>query len=175
MKRIAYKYRIYPNNAQKVFFAKCFGCVRFFYNKSLSDMNNIYESTGKFKNITPASYKEDYSFLKEVDSLALANAQLNRNIAFKDFMKQRYKNNKDKPNFKSKRNDQSYTTNNQGSVKFSSNNRYISIPKCQRIRIKMHRLFEGSIKSITVSASPILTRWLCSGSITRASPGATGT
>ena len=151
MKRIAYKYRIYPNNAQKVFFAKCFGCVRFFYNKSLDDMNEIYKTTGKFKNLTPASYKEDYSFLKEVDSLALANAQLNRNIAFKDFMKQRYKNKKDKPNFKSKRNDQSYTTNNQGSVKISDNHRYISIPKCSRIRIKMHRTFMGTIKSITVS------------------------
>ena len=89
--------------------------------------------------------------MKEVDSLALSNAQLNRNIAFKDFIKQNYKNNKDKPNFKSKRNDQSYTTNNQGSVKFSSNNRYISIPKCPRIRIKKHRDFEGTIKSITVS------------------------
>ena len=151
MIRKAYKYRIYPNTEQKVFFAKCFGCVRFFYNKSLFDMNEIYKSTGKFKNITPALYKEDYSFLKEVDSLALSNAQLNRNIAFKDFIKQNYKNNKDKPNFKSKRNDQSYTTNNQGSVKLSNNNRYISIPKCPRIRIKMHRTFIGTIKSITVS------------------------
>ena len=151
MKRIAYKYRIFPNTEQKAFFAKCFGCVRFFYNKSLSDMNEICKSTGKFKNLTPASYKDDYPFLKEVDSFALCNAQLNRNIAFKDFMKQNYKNNKDKPNFKSKRNDQSYTTNNQGSVKISSNNRYISIPKCPRIRIKMHRTFIGTIKSITVS------------------------
>ena len=152
MKRKAYKYRIYPNTEQKVFFAKCFGCVRFFYNKSLDDMNEIYKSTGKFKNITPASYKEDYPFLKEVDSLALSNAQLNRNTAFKDFMKQRYKNKKDKPNFKSKRYDQSYTTNNQkGSVKLSDDHRYISIPKCPRIRIKIHRSFEGTIKSITVS------------------------
>ena len=152
MKRIAYKYRIYPNTEQKVFFAKCFGCVRFFYNKSLSDMNEIYKSTGKFKNITPASYKDDYPFLKEVDSLALSNAQLNRNIAFKDFIKQDYKNNKDKPNFKSKRNDQSYTTNMvNGNIKISSNNRYISIPKCPRIRIKKHRDFIGTIKSITVS------------------------
>ena len=147
MIRKAYKYRIYPNAEQKEFFAKCFGCVRFFYNKSLSDMNEIYKSTGKFKNITPASYKDDYPFLKEVDSLALANAQLNRNTAFKSFFSHK----SGFPKFKSKRNDQSYTTNNQGSVKFSSNNRYISIPKCQRIRIKMHRLFEGNIKSITVS------------------------
>ena len=147
MIRKAYKYRIYPNTEQKIFFAKCFGCVRFFYNKSLSDMNDVYKSTGKFKNITPASYKEDYSFLKEVDSLALSNAQLNRNAAFKSFFSHK----SGFPKYKSKRNDQSYTTNNQGSVKLSNNNRYISIPKCPRIRIKMHRYFEGTIKSITVS------------------------
>ena len=38
-----------------------------------------------------------------------------------------------------------------GNIKFSSNNRYISIPKCTRIRIKKHRDFDGIIKSITVS------------------------
>ena len=148
MIRKAYKYRIYPNTEQKIFFAKCFGCVRFFYNKSLSDMNEIYKSTGKFKNITPASYKEDYSFLKEVDSLALSNAQLNRNTAFKSFFSHK----SGFPKFKSKRNDQSYTTNMvNGNIKISNNNRYISIPKCQRIRIKMHRDFIGTIKSITVT------------------------
>ncbi len=148
MIRKAYKYRIYPNSEQKVFFAKCFGCVRFFYNKSLSDMNDIYKSTGKFKNITPASYKSDYLFLKEVDSLALSNAQLNRNTAFKNFFSHK----SGFPKFKSKRNDQSYTTNMvNGNIKFSSNNRYISIPKCPRVRIKKHRDFIGTIKSITVS------------------------
>ena len=148
MKRIAYKYRIYPNTEQKIFFTKCFGCVRFFYNKSLSDMNEIYKSTGKFKNITPASYKEDYSFLKEVDAFALCNAQLNRNTAFKAFFSHR----SGFPKFKSKRNDQSYTTNMiNGNIKISTNNRYISIPKCPHIRIKKHRDFIGKIKSITVS------------------------
>ena len=149
MIRKAYKYRIYPNTEQKIFFAKCFGCVRFFYNKSLSDMNEIYKSTGKFKNITPASYKEDYPFLKEADALALCNAQINRNTAFKSFFNHKTA----FPKYKSKRNDQSYTTNNQGSVKFSNNNRYLSIPKCRRIRIKKHRDFEGVIKSITVSVT----------------------
>ncbi len=148
MIRKAYKYRIYPNKAQREYFAKVFGCVRFFYNKSLSDMNELYKSKGIYKNITPASYKEDYPFLKEVDSLALCNAQINRNAAFKAFFRKQ----NDFPKYKSKRNDQSYTTNNQkGSVKLSDNNRYISIPKCSRIRIKKHRDFYGDIKSITVS------------------------
>ena len=148
MNRVAYKYRIYPNKAQREYFAKVFGCVRFFYNKSLSDMNELYKSKGIHKNITPASYKEDYPFLKEVDSLALSNAQLNRNAAFKNFFSHK----SGFPKFKSKRNDQNYTTNNnRGSVKFSTNDRYISIPKCPRIRIKKHRDFIGMIKSITVS------------------------
>ena len=147
MIRKAYKYRIYPNASQREYFAKVFGCVRFFYNKSLSDMNEIYKSTGKFKNITPASYKEDYSFLKEVDAFALCNAQLNRNTAFKSFFNHKTA----FPKYKSKRNDQSYTTNNQGSVKFSNNNRYLSIPKCRRIRIKKHRNIEGAVKSVTIT------------------------
>lgn len=147
MIRKAYKYRIYPNASQKEYFARVFGCVRFFYNKSLSDMNELYKSTGKFKNITPATYKKGYPFLKEVDSLALCNAQLSRNAAFKSFFKKQNA----FPKYKSKRNDQSYTTNNQGSVKFSNNNRYISIPKCSRIRIKKHRDYKGQIKSITIS------------------------
>ena len=148
MIRRAYKCRIYPNKEQREYFAKCFGSVRFFYNKSLFDMNEILKSKQEFKNITPASYKEDYPFLKEVDSLALANAQLNRNTAFKAF----FRHQNEFPKYKSKRNDQSYTTNNQkGSVKLSDNNRYISIPKCKRIKIKKHRDFKGEIKSVTVS------------------------
>ena len=147
MIRKAYKYRIYPNKLQREYFAKVFGCVRFFYNKSLSDMNELYKSKGIYKNITPASYKEDYPFLKEADSLALCNAQLNRNKAFKSFFKKQNA----FPKYKSKRYDQSYTTNNQGVVKFSTNDRYISIPKCPRIRIKKHRDFYGDIKSVTVS------------------------
>ena len=150
MIRVAYKYRIYPNNEQKEYFAKCFGCVRFFYNKSLSDMNDIYKATKKYEDITPATYKEDYPFLEEVDSLALANAQMNRNAAFKAFFRGTTK----FPKYKSKKDDQSYTTNNQkGSVKLSNNSRYISIPKCKRIRIKKHRNFVGIIKSATISKS----------------------
>ena len=147
MIRKAYKYRIYPNASQKEYFARVFGCVRFFYNRSLSDINEIYKKTGNFKNITPASYKKEFEFLKEIDSLALCNAQLSRNAAFKAFFRKQNA----FPRYKSKKNEQSYTTNNQGSVKFSDNNRYISIPKCPRIRIKKHRDFKGEIKSITVS------------------------
>ena len=144
----AYKYRIYPNASQKEYFAKCFGCVRFFYNKSLSDMKDIYEKDKKYEDITPAKYKSDYPFLKEVDSLALANAQLNRNAAYKSF----FRGKNSFPKYKSKRNDQSFSTNNQkGTVSFSSNNKYLNIPKCKNIKVKKHRDFIGDIKTVTIS------------------------
>ena len=36
---------------------------------------------------TPAQYKKEYPWLKEVDSLALANAQLNLDRVYKKFFK----------------------------------------------------------------------------------------
>ena len=49
-------------------FAKTFGCVRFIYNKMLGDRLDYYKETGKKLNNTPAQYKEEFPWLKEVDS-----------------------------------------------------------------------------------------------------------
>ena len=144
----AYKYRIYPNREQRNFFARTFGCVRLFYNTSLDDMNKLYKEKKEYKDITPASYKEQFPFFKEVDSLALSNAQLNRNKAFKAFFRGQNK----FPKYKAKRNKQSYSTNNQnGTVYLSEDCKYISLPKIKNVRIKMHRKFNGVIKTVTVS------------------------
>ncbi len=43
----AYKCRIYPNTNQKKYFSKVFGCVRFLYNKMLSDKKDYYEKINK--------------------------------------------------------------------------------------------------------------------------------
>ena len=40
----AYKYRIYPNNEQKIQIAKTFGCCRFVYNQTLAYRKEIRES-----------------------------------------------------------------------------------------------------------------------------------
>ena len=146
--RRAYKYRIYPDKEQRDFFARTFGCVRLFYNTSLDEMNKLYKEKKEYKDITPASYKERFPFFKEVDSLALANAQLNRNKALKSFFRKQNK----FPKFKAKRNKQSYSTNNQnGTVYLSEDCKYISLPKIKNIKIKMHRKFDGVIKTVTVS------------------------
>ena len=43
----AYKYRIYPNNEQKIQSAKTFGCCRFVYNQTLVYRKEVYEKEKK--------------------------------------------------------------------------------------------------------------------------------
>ena len=147
----AYKYRLYPNKEQEEYFANCFGCVRFIYNRMLSDKIAYYKETKQKLNNTPAQYKKEFPWLKEVDSLALANAQMNLQTAYNNFFTRPETG---FPNFKSKKNHYySYTTNNQkGSVSVSD--RYIKLPKIGLVRVKKHRDFEGIIKSATVSKTP---------------------
>lgn len=79
----AIKYRAYPTEEQAVLLAKTFGCVRFVWNRMLTDAQTFLNETGVFFIPTPAKYKKEFSFLKEVDSLALANTQLNLKAANK--------------------------------------------------------------------------------------------
>ena len=148
---VAYKYRLYPNKEQQTYFAKTFGCVRFIYNKMLSDKIEHYKKTKEKLNTTPAMYKKDYEWLKEVDSLALANAQINLQTAYNNFFKRPEVG---FPKFKNKKShNYSYTTNNQkGNISISD--RYIKLPKIGLVRIKKHREFEGLIKSVTISMTP---------------------
>ena len=83
----AYKFRIYPTAEQCIMLGKTFGCVRFIYNQMLSDKIKYYKETKQKLNNTPAQYKKEYEWLKEVDSLALANAQLNLQRAYQNFFR----------------------------------------------------------------------------------------
>lgn len=38
----SYVYRLYPNNKQKIYFEKCFGCARFIYNQMLTDSCGVH-------------------------------------------------------------------------------------------------------------------------------------
>jgi putative transposase len=147
----AYKYRLYPNKEQQEYFAKTFGCVRFIYNRMLSDKIEYYKETKQKLNNTPAQYKKEFEWLKEVDSLALANAQMNLQTAYNNFFKRP---DVGFPKFKSKKNNHySYTTNNQGGNIYVSD-KYIKLPKIGLVKVKKHREFDGLIKSVTVSKVP---------------------
>ena len=106
----------------------------------------------RMKYPTPAQYKAEFPFLKEVDSLALANTQLNLDKAYKNFFR-------DKafgfPKWKSRKNNlKSYTTNYvNGNISLEGN--HIKLPKVGKVRIKAHRSIpkDYKLKSVTVSQS----------------------
>ena len=149
----AYKFRILPNAEQRTLFAKTFGCVRFIYNRMLSDKIAYYEKTKKKLNNTPAQYKKEFEWLKEVDSLALANAQMNLQAAYNNFFRNP---NVGFPKFKSRKsNRKSYTTNCvNGNIKLFDG--YLVLPKVGKIKVKQHREIPDGyqLKSVTVSQIP---------------------
>ncbi|AST96233.1 RNA-guided endonuclease TnpB family protein [Shouchella clausii] len=151
----AYKFRLYPTDEQALLIRKTFGCVRFVYNKMLAEREETYALRKEDKDVlkkvkppTPAKYKKEYEWLKEVDSLALANAQLNLDKAYKAF----FKGNAKFPTFKRKRHKQSYTTNIvNGNIQLLG--RHIKLPKVKMVKIRQHREIpaDHKIKSCTIS------------------------
>ncbi len=150
----AIKYRIYPTTKQKMMFAKTFGCCRKVYNRMLSDKIVCYKTTKSFGKQTPAMYKKEYPFLKEVDSLALANVQRNLESAFRNCFSKLRKKNNGFPQYKSaKHSRKSYTTNNQKGTVAIIEGKYIKLPKICKIKAVIHRIPEKDwmIKSATIS------------------------
>src|SRR5574344_487719 len=150
----AYKFRLYPNKEQSILIDKTFGCVRFIYNRMLSDKIDYYKETKQKLNNTPAQYKKEFEWLKEVDSLALANAQIHLQTAYNNFFRSPKTG---FPKFKSKKKSKlSYTTNNQSGTISITDNKHIRLPKLKDVKIKMHReiLDTHIIKSATISKTP---------------------
>ena len=151
--RRAIKFPIHPTPLQETLIQKTFGCTRFIWNQMLSDEQRFYNETGKHFIPTPANYKKQFPFLKEVDSLALANAQMNLQRAYHNFFKNPQFG---FPKFKSKhKNRNSYTTNNQkGSV--AVKNGYLKLPKAGLVKLRQHRQIpqDYKIKSVTISQNP---------------------
>ena len=160
--RIAYKYRLLPDEAQREYLSRCFGCVRFVYNRyvefSLSEYRRVKAEGGEYRRLPEVSVlKEESPFLREADSLALANAKRNFEAARKawwDSLTGRRKGRRMRaPAFKKKgKCRDSYTTNNQnGTVAVSED--AVRLPKAGWVRASVHRTIpeDGRVLSATVS------------------------
>ena len=153
-----YKYRIYPNNEQKEQIAKTFGCSRFVYNQTLSYRKESYEKEKKSvskidcNNYCNRKLKKENEWLKDVDKFALTNAIYNMDTAYQKFFKE----NAGYPKFKSKHdNHKSYTTNyTNGNISVDYEGGKIKLPKLKKVKSKLHRKFNGQIKSATVLQVP---------------------
>ena len=117
----------------------------------LAEKQEYYKETGKSLRITPAKYKKEFPWLKEVDALALSNAQLHLERAYRNFF--RDPKNVGFPRFKSKHGSRaSYTTNVvNGNIRLDGT--HIRLPKIGPVRIKVHREINAGceLKAVTVS------------------------
>ena len=150
----AFKYRLYPNKSQATLINKTFGCCRFIYNKMLGDKIDYYNKHKEKLNNTPALYKDEFEWLKEVDSYALCNEQMNLKAAYNNFFR------KPKigfPKFKSKkRTKKTYTTSNVNNVIRINNKHKIHLSKLGWVKFEEHRKIPNKyrIKSATISLTP---------------------
>lgn len=149
----AYKFRAMPNAEQRVLFAKTVGCARFIYNRMLADKIAYYKEKGQMLHNTPAQYKSEFPFLREVDSMALCNAQIQVQTAYKNFFR-------DKsigfPKFRSKKSSRKAYTTNCINENISVVGNCLKLPKMGLVRVKFHRQIPDThrIKSVTFSQDP---------------------
>ncbi|WP_286878946.1 IS200/IS605 family element RNA-guided endonuclease TnpB [Methanoculleus sp. UBA413] len=149
----AYKYRMYPSREQVALLMKHIHACRFVYNTSLEQKIRAYEQEGRklscfdLSNRLPA-LKEDYPWLKEVNSQSLQSANKNLDNAFTRFFREK----KGFPRFKSKKNPvQSFQVPQHYRVDFDQ--KKIKFPKIGEVKTVFHRVFTGKMKYATVSVT----------------------
>lgn len=163
--RVAYRFCGIPSDRDAILEDKTFGCCRYLWNRMLGDHNTLYAEIGSVPANTPADYKDldECFFLKEVDSLALANTALNLDTAFSRF----FEKTGGYPRFKSKKwTKHSYTTNavygkSRGAVtcniRLDESAGFLKLPKHHDpVQLKLHRKIRsgGVLKSVTVTQEP---------------------
>jgi putative transposase len=150
----SYKYKINPNEDQKVLLNKHFGSIRFIYNHFLNERKREYDTNKQTinyydncKSLTELKKQEEYSWLNEINSQSLQVSLKNLDDAYNGFFKKRTK----FPKFKSKHTKNSFKVP-QG-VKLEDGK--LKIPKFKEpIDIILHRTFSGTIKQCTISKTP---------------------
>ena len=160
----AYKFRLYPNDEQKILINKTFGCSRYIYNYFLNEAQKYYKENKKMKSAYEMcnelkSLQEITPWLKEVDSCSLRTAIFDLEDAYKSFFQKRSK----YPNFKNKYSKQSYRTNNMtseykgksyNSIEINLKERMIKLPKLKEVKIRGYRNIEeirGRVINATVT------------------------
>lgn len=153
LERQGFVFRILPNADQTALIEKTFGCVRFVWNKMLTDKSQAWKQGKINLDPLPAQYKDEFYWLNDIDSMALCNAQIDLKRAFSAFFAKKAK----YPKLKSrKRSRPAYKTNQiNGNIRLTTDG--LKLPKFTKpIKIVLHRPLpeDGKIKSVTVSRNP---------------------
>lgn len=151
---LCYRFTGHPTEEQASLMLRTFGCCRKVWNLMTADKLAAVKDGKPVSGITPAFYKKqpEYAYLREVDSLALANVQLNNERAFSEW----FAGEKRRPRFKAKQFcRRSYTTNTVGNnIKLTGHT--LRLPKVGDIGLVVHRPVRsgGILKSVTVCLEP---------------------
>lgn len=150
----AYKYRLNPNEEQRIFFEKSFGCARYVYNWGLNLRNEAYQKDGTrigwveiCKRLTILKKQEDTSWLNEVSNQSLQSSIRNMDSAFTCFFREK----KGFPKFKSKKGKQSFQFVDKVGIDFA--NHKVKLPKIGWVNFYKNREFIGKIGTVTISKS----------------------
>lgn len=158
----AYKYRLLPNKEHIQYLAQTFGCARLLYNQLLNWWINEYalskqndKPMGKLPLVS--HFKTQFTFLKNVDSLALMNARRNFEVAIGNFIKSKQGKRKGKkvgfPRFKKKgASRDSFTTNNVNDAIRVYGDK-IKLPKVGYIPFIKHRPLPNNSRIVSVNVS----------------------
>ena len=151
----SYRFRIYPNEKQRILIAKTFGCARFVYNYCLDKKIKLYEESKQSMDFYACSadltlLKKEIEWLKEVDKWSLQNSLRNLDAAYQKLFKEH----SGYPKFKSKHdNRKSYrTTNSNNSIEFKEG--YIKLPKLGLVKFRDKQIPKGRILNATISQVP---------------------
>ena len=149
------KFRIYPNREQQILIDQTLGCCRLIYNKGLAMRNEAYANGSKIgysqtsAMLTELKKREDFDFLKVVDSIVLQQSLRDLDRGFVNFFQKRASH----PIFKSKHNrHQSYRTVNQGN-KIRIVGKHIKLPKLGFVKIRKS-MEVGKINNVTIEHTP---------------------
>jgi putative transposase len=149
----AYKYRVYPTQAQIPLLMRHIHACRFVYNSSLEQKIRAYERESQKLscfdlNTRLPALKEEHPWLKEVNSQSLQSANKNLDNAFTRFFREK----KGFPRFKSKKNPvQSFQVPQHYTVDFERG--WVKLPKIGEVKTILHRTFTGKLKYATVSVT----------------------
>ena len=154
-KHKAYKFRIYPTKEQEILIAKTIGCSRFVFNHFLAKWEETYKATGKGLSYGSCSkeipmLKQEFDWLREVDSHSLQSSVKHLSDAFDRFFKKQ----NERPRFKSKRHPvQSYKTNIEKKNQLpevSIVGSKLKLPRLKWVRFANSRQVAGRILNATI-------------------------
>jgi putative transposase len=146
-----YEYRLYPSKSQQEILARTFGSCRFVFNHALHYRIDLYKNEKKSISYTKLAneflmpLKSQYPWLQDVPSQTLQQSLRHLDSSYINF----FKHGSGFPTFKSKYDKQSCSFPQGINIRFDKNQ--IFIPILKLTKAKLHRRFEGIIKTCIVT------------------------